>query len=70
VIVDFSTRPPTGLGVYPGGQNGRPLDPYFYDTQVPTYLNFEYFPLRTPSTPDGLPPEQVRARHRLVPGEE
>ena len=67
VIVDFSTTPPTGYGVYPGGQSGRPLDPYFYDTQVPTYLDFEYFPLRTAPSPSAFPREQVRAKLRLRP---
>lgn len=69
VVIDFSTVPPTGYGVYPGGQRGRPLDPYFYDTQIPTYLNFEYFRLRTPSSPDQFSTEQVRSRQVLVPEE-
>lgn len=70
VIIDFSTRPPTGRGVYPGGQSGRPLDPYFYDTQLPSYLNFEYFDLRTPQAPSDLPAEVVRARRTLTPASE
>jgi acyl-homoserine lactone acylase PvdQ len=69
VIVDFSTTPPTGYGVYPGGQSGRPLDPYFYDTQIPTYLDFEYFPLRTAPSPSAFPQEQVRGRLQLRPRE-
>ena len=67
VVIDFSTTPPTGYGVYPGGQSGRPLDPYFYDTQLPAYLNFDYFPLRTAPRPGAFPAEQVRARQTLVP---
>jgi penicillin amidase len=67
VLIDFSTSPPTGYGVYPGGQNGRPLDPYFYDTQLPTYLDFEYFPLRTAAEPGAFPRRQVRSRRTLVP---
>jgi penicillin amidase len=69
VIVDFSTTPPTGYGVYPGGQSGRPLDPYFYDTQIPAYLNFEYFLLRTAPTPTQFPREEVRSRLELRPQE-
>ena len=65
VIVDFSTSPPTGYGVVPGGQNGRPLDPNFYDTQIPAYLNFEYFRLKTPASPSGLADENVRSTLRL-----
>jgi len=67
VIVDFSKTPPTGLGVYPGGQSGRPLDPYFYDTQIPTYLNFEYFPFHTASSPSRFPEKEVRGRLELHP---
>lgn len=67
VIIDFSTSPPTGIGVVPGGQSGRPLDPSFYDTQLPAYLDFEYFRYRTPPTPSRFPAEAVRARSTLVP---
>lgn len=69
VVIDFSTTPPSGYGVYPGGQSGRPLDPYFYDTQIPTYLDFEYFPLRTAPTPSGLSDSQVRSKKTLIPRE-
>jgi penicillin amidase len=69
VIIDFSTAPPSGYGVYPGGQRGTPLDPYFYDTQIPTYLNFEYFRLRTPASPDRFSKDQVRSRQVFTPGE-
>ncbi|MEF8795392.1 MAG: penicillin acylase family protein [Salinivenus sp.] len=67
VLIDFSTTPPTGYGVYPGGQSGRPLDPYFYDTQLPTYLDFEYFPLRTPKAPSSFRDDQIRSRRTLIP---
>jgi len=69
VVIDFSTTPPTGLGVYPGGQSGRPLDPYFYDTQIPTYLNFEYFPLQTAPSPSQFPRDDIRGRLTLRPQE-
>ena len=67
VIVDFSTSPPTGYGVYPGGQTGRPLDPYFYDTQIPAYLNGAYFRYRTAGHPDSLAAGAVRGRTTLLP---
>ena len=67
VIIDFSTSPPTGIGVVPGGQSGRPLDPSFYDTQLPAYLDFEYFRYRTPPSPSRFPADAVRARSTLVP---
>jgi penicillin amidase len=70
VVVNFSTSPPTGYGVYPGGQSGRPLDPYFYDTQIPSYLNFEYFRYRTASHPDSLAADAVRSRTTLAPPDE
>jgi penicillin amidase len=70
VVVDFSTSPPTGYGVYPGGQSGRPLDPYFYDTQIPSYLNFESFRYRTASHPDSLAADVVRSRTTLAPPDE
>lgn len=69
VIIDFSTATPTGYGTYPGGQSGRPLDPLFYDTQIPTYLNFDYVPLRTPPSPEAFAREHVRARQTLVPNQ-
>jgi penicillin amidase len=61
VVVDFSTTPPTGYGIYPGGQRGRPLDPAFYDTQIPAYLDGAYFPLRLTPRPAG-----VKARSKTV----
>lgn len=67
VIVDFSTSRPTGYGVYPGGQSGRPLNPFFYDTQTPSYLSFEYFRYRTAGHPDSLAAAVVRGRTTLLP---
>ena len=67
VIVDFSTSPPTGRGVYPGGQSGRPLDPEHYDSFLPDYLAGRYFELRTPSAPATLPPGTRRATLMLTP---
>lgn len=67
VIVDFSTSPPTGYGVYPGGQRGTPLDPYFYDTQIPTYLDFDYFRLNMPEHAADIAEDRVRSIVTLQP---
>ncbi len=61
VIIDFSTTPPTGRGVYPGGPSGRPLDPTHYDHQISTYLNGDYEPYRLPPTPADIPSAQGRS---------
>ena len=68
VIVDFSTTPPTGYGVVPGGQRGTPLDPAFYDTQIPTYLEGRYFDLWTPAAPPAIANPDVRSTLTLRPG--
>lgn len=47
MVVDFSTSPPTGFGVYPGGQSGNPFSQY-YDTHLNTYLNFDHYALYRP----------------------
>mgnify|MGYP006273199611 CR=1 FL=1 len=67
VVIDFSTDPPTGWGVVPGGQSGNPLDPRFYDAHLDTYLNFDYHRLRRPAAPDALPDSLVTRRQRLTP---
>jgi penicillin amidase len=67
IIVDFSTDPPTGIGVVPGGQSGNPLDPRHYDTQLPAYVNFEYFDLHRPGAPGALPDERVSTTTVLAP---
>ncbi len=69
VVVDFSTDSPTAKGVYPGGQSGRPLDPYFYDTHIPTYLDFEYFDLHTPEADSAFSSEDIRSTTLLRPPE-
>jgi penicillin amidase len=69
VIIDFSTSPPTGYGVYPGGQRGRPLDASFYDTQIPTYLEGRYFDLWTPASPPAHAQPDVRSTRVLNPSE-
>lgn len=67
VIIDFSSTPPTGYGVYPGGQRGHPFDPYYYDTQIPTYLNFEYFRYETAAKPSAFSDGDVRSTVTLTP---
>lgn len=64
VIVDFSHRPPTGYGVYPGGQSGAPFSRY-YDMHVARYVDFSYYPLQKPDRPQAI--EAVTSRLRLVP---
>ena len=61
VIVDFSTSPPTGRGVYPGGPSGRPLDPEAYDNQIRAYLDGDYYTYHMPTSPRDLDPPQVRS---------
>ncbi len=53
VVVDFSTSPPFGRGVYPGGQSGNPFS-RFYDLHIPTYLAFEYYPLHNGTEPEDV----------------
>lgn len=53
LVVDFSTSPPTGYGVYPGGQSGNPFSE-FYDMHLPAYLRFRYYELLTPTEPSAV----------------
>ncbi|NNE46323.1 MAG: penicillin acylase family protein [Rhodothermales bacterium] len=50
VVVDLSTQPPTGYGVFPGGPSGNPLHE-FYDSQIDAYLRFSHFRLENPTDP-------------------
>lgn len=47
VVVDLDTDPPSGVGIYAGGQNGNPLSRY-YDLHMPAFLNYDYYPLHKP----------------------
>lgn len=47
VIVDFSSSPPEGFGIYAGGQSGNPLSRY-YDLHIQDFLDYNYYPLRKP----------------------
>ena len=67
VVVDFSTAPPTGYGVYPGGQSGNPFDPSLYDGHLDTYLQFEHYRLLNPSDLAAFPPEAVSERVSFAP---
>lgn len=67
VIVDFSTSPPSGIGIYPGGQSGNPLHPTHYDAFLHDYVNFEYNALPMPSRPDELSADQRAQRLELLP---
>ena len=53
VVVDFSSSPPEGVGIYAGGQSGSPLSRH-YDLQIQDYLNYNYFPLHKPRKSGGL----------------
>lgn len=47
VVVDLDTDPPSGVGIYAGGQNGNPLSRY-YDLHMSAFLNYDYYPLHKP----------------------
>lgn len=66
MVVDFSTTPPKGYGVYPGGQSGNPFSPN-YDAQIDAYINFEHFELARPANPAVFPSEQIRSMLHLLP---
>lgn len=66
MVVDFSTSPPTGYGVYPGGQSGNPFSPN-YDAHIDTFINFEHFELARPVNPEAFPDEDVSSRLTLTP---
>ena len=68
VVIDFSTSPPTGYGVYPGGQSGNPFDPALYDGHIDTYLQFEHYRLLNPSQPADFALDAVESTVDLVPG--
>ena len=63
MVIDMSSSPPTGYGVYPGGQSGNPFSPQ-YDAHFKTYLDFDYYKLLTPESPEGL--QTGRQQSRIV----
>ena len=66
VVVDFSTQPPTGYGVYPGGQSGNPFSP-LYDEHIDHYINFKQYALLKPSTMDEMPRDRIASSLLLSP---
>ena len=65
VVVDFSTDPPTGYGVYPGGQSGNPFSPH-YDEHIQTFLQFDHYELFKPRSVEEIPPERISSVVRLT----
>ena len=65
MIVDFSTDPPTGYGVYPGGQSGNPfgLD---YDRHIETYLKFGHYLLLKPDNASEMEQHQISSTLQLT----
>ncbi|MDX1429529.1 MAG: penicillin acylase family protein, partial [Rhodothermales bacterium] len=66
VVVDLSTSPPTGWGVYPGGASGNPFSPY-YDMHVDAYLAFEHYRLHNPGATDYFADATTSSVLRLLP---
>jgi len=66
VVVDFSSVPPSAFGIYPGGQSGNPFS-VRYDSQVRTYLAFEYNPLIMASSAAGFPLNELGSRSHVRP---
>lgn len=53
MVVDFSNGEAKGYGVFPGGASGNPFS-RFYDSQIATFLAFDYYPLSRAEKPDGI----------------
>lgn len=68
VVVDFSTSPPVGYGVYPGGQSGNPFS-HNYDSHINKYLDFDYFRLLNPDSVEGISEEESMSKLVIVPAE-
>ena len=66
VVVDFSTSPPTGYGVYPGGQSGNPFSDH-YDDLIETYVQFEYNTLLKPDSRASMEESDVAKQLVLKP---
>ena len=66
MIVDFSTSPPTGYGVFPGGESGNPASS-FYDNFISTYLTFSLYPLYRPLRASAFEPDSMSSRIELYP---
>ncbi len=66
MVVDFSTQPPTGYGVYPGGQSGNPFSAY-YDKHLDTYLNFKHYSLYRPATVSEFTSDRITSTLSISP---
>ena len=66
MVVDFSTQPPTGYGVYPGGQSGNPFS-QFYDYHLDTYLNFEHYTLYRPASIEQFDADRIISKLTIQP---
>lgn len=66
MVVDFSTSPPTGYGVYPGGQSGNPFSRH-YDDHINTYLSFEHFDLYRPESAAGFDASRISSTVKVYP---
>lgn len=66
MVVDFSTQPPTGYGVYPGGQSGNPFSEY-YDKHLDTYLNFKHYSLYRPRIASDFAPDRIISTTSISP---
>ena len=64
VIVDFSTTPPSGQGMYAGGQQGNPLSQW-YDAHLDDYVAYRYNELHRPRQPGEL--SQISSTLILAP---
>ena len=68
MVVDLAASPPTGYGIYPGGQSGNPFSEQ-YDLHLPAYLAFDHYELLRPESPSAMDPEDRRAVLVLFPTE-
>lgn len=66
MVVDFSSQPPRGYGVYPGGQSGNPFSP-LYDLHIDTYRAFDYYDLSKPGSPREMSDSDMRSTTRFSP---
>nr|BCX01664.1 MAG: penicillin amidase [Bacteroidota bacterium] len=69
MIVRFSSEGPEGYGVYPGGSSGNPFSRY-YVTGLESWLKGSLFPLRRPTSPEQVPPQERIAMWTLRPAAE
>jgi penicillin amidase len=56
-----------GFGVYPGGQSGNPVSPWYAD-RIPRWVEGQLDTLRFPRSPSELDGARQRSRLLLVPG--